>query len=85
MDFSNSVIMPREDFMELSTVAWANPPKSLGDRTATVVQTILICSTLAGAFAAATRSWTKSMKQLEDAKLANKITELEETEKTRNK
>lgn len=84
IDFSNSVIMPRDDFEELTTVAFGQHT-SLGERTASVVQTFLICATLAGAFIAATKSWKKSMVELDDAKLANKIMEAEELQKIQNR
>lgn len=84
LDLSQSVIMPRDDFEELTTVAFGQHT-SLGERTASVVQTVLVCASLAGAFIAATKSWKKSMVELDDAKLANKITELEEIDRIRTK
>lgn len=82
IDFSNSVIMPREDAQELMLTAF-DQHTSLGERAASVVQTALVCASLAGAFAAATWSWVKAMKKLEDAKLANTITEAEELRRIR--
>jgi len=49
-DLANSVIMPREDFIELSTVAFDNHRvPSLSERTAQVTQTTFVLGALAGA------------------------------------
>jgi len=49
-DLANSVILPREDFIELSTVAFDNHRiPSIGERTAQAAQTTIVLSALAGA------------------------------------
>lgn len=65
MDFSNSVIMPREDFIELQTAAWDQLPLSVKDRVATTIQTTSICLGIATAVVAGTWGWAKAMDWLD--------------------
>lgn len=58
---AESVIMPREDFLELSEAAWNQPTPTLGQRAATTVQTTLFCAALAGAVAAASWGWATAV------------------------
>ena len=80
LDLSTSVIMPRDDFQELVTVAF-NQTTTTGERVATSVQTFVFCTTVVTAFAGGMWAWYKSMAKLEDKKLANNIMEAEEISK----
>lgn len=73
MDFSKSVIMPREDFEELATVAF-NQKTSVGERSASVAQFTLFCALFVGSFAFATRFWRKEMVALEKIKYDKELT-----------
>ena len=66
LDFANSVIMPREDFIELQTAAWDTTPTTVGTRIASTVQTTLVCAVLAGAFTAGCWGWAKATDWLEE-------------------
>jgi len=58
----NSVIMPREDFMELSQVAFDNSHvPGFGERAGQVTQTTFILGAVAGAFVACAWGWAKAM------------------------
>ena len=85
MDFSNSVILPREDFIELSTVAWNQPPTTVGERIGTTVQTTLFFTAMTAAFSVGTYAWYRLMSKLEKEKTANAIYEAETIENIRNK
>lgn len=85
MDFSNSVIMPREDFIELSAVAWNQPPTSPAERIASTLQTTAFFTVAALAFSVSTWAWYRLMSKLEDKKLENAIYEAETIEKIQNK
>lgn len=61
-DLSNSVILPREDFLEMSQVAFDNQHvPSAGERTASVLQTTAVFGVMAGAIAAATWGYAKAI------------------------
>lgn len=61
-DLSNSVIMPREDFIELSTVAFDNSHvPTAGERVANTAQAISVFAGIAGAVTAATWGWAKAV------------------------
>jgi len=60
MELSQSVIMPREDFQELQIAAWDND-QTLGDRVATIVQTTIVITIVATAFAGGTWAYAKAM------------------------
>ena len=77
MDLSNSVILPREDFIELQQVAWDSTPAAVKTR---VAQTIQSTTTMVGAaaiFVGATWGWVKAMDWLDGRRTANKIYEAE--------
>ncbi len=80
MDLANSVILPREDFIELSTVAWNQPPTSAKERVATTLQTSTIFMGAALAFGAGSWIWYKAMARLEDKKHENLIAEIDARE-----
>lgn len=61
MDLSQSVIMPREDFVELQEAAWSSLPQSFGDRAASMMQTTVVCTVLAGAVVASSWGVAKAM------------------------
>ena len=67
MDFSNSVIMPREDFIELSTVAFDNNnPVPIKERLATTAQTTATCAIIGSAFVLGTWGYVKAHDWLEE-------------------
>jgi hypothetical protein len=83
-DLSNSVIMPREDFIELSTVAFDNSHvPTAGERVATTVQTLTVFSGLAAAVTAATWGWAKAVdwreKKQHERELAKRQFDLDHT------
>lgn len=66
-DFSNSVIMPREDFVELSQVAFDNHHiPSFGERVANTAQVTAVFGGMAAAVAVGTWGWAKAVDWLED-------------------
>jgi hypothetical protein len=66
-ELNESVIMPREDFIELSTVAFDNSHvPSASERVANVLQTTFIFGGVAGAVAAGTWGWAKAIDWLEE-------------------
>lgn len=76
MDFSNSVILPREDFEELQTAAWDQNPVATSERLASIAQTTILCVVLAGAVTAGSWGWAqavnwRSEKVLERARKAH--------------
>lgn len=85
LDLSSSVILPREDYIELCTTAWGQDPTPLGERIATTVQTIIVCAAIGGALAAPAWAWLKAGVKLEDKKLANDIAAAEAKQKIYNK
>jgi hypothetical protein len=69
-DLSESVIMPREDFYELSTVAFDNSHvPSATERVGQSIQTIAVFGALAGAVGAATWMCVKAQDWLETRRL----------------
>lgn len=74
MDLSSSVIMPREDFIELTTCAFNQPPTSPAERVAVTLQTTIIFAGIAAAFSGATYVWYRLMSKLESEKTENEIT-----------
>lgn len=85
MNLSDSVILPREDFIELQTVAWNQPPQSASERIASITHTTTIVAVLTVAWGAGCWAWYKAMAKLEDKKLANSLTELEEQDRLRTR
>lgn len=83
IDFSNSVILPRDEYIELSTTAWGQNT-TVADRVAGTLQTTAFCTVLVAAFSAGTYVWYKAMSKLEDKKLANDILAAEEKQKIYN-
>lgn len=61
MDLENSVILPREDFLELQAVAWNQPPATRKERAESVTQSTLIFAGIAAAWAAGTWGWVTAM------------------------
>jgi hypothetical protein len=75
-DFSNSVIIPREDFIELQTVAFDNQhDTTVGERIGTIIQTTTVLAGVAGAFAAASWGWAKAMDWYETKQHERKLAE----------
>lgn len=69
-NLSDSVIMPREDFIELSTVAFDNSHvPSLGERVGQTAQTTLIFAGMSAAFLAASWGRMKAQDWLEERRL----------------
>lgn len=58
---TNSVILPVEDFRELSEVAWNQPPATGKERVESVLQTTAIVAACAAAFSAASWGWAKAV------------------------
>lgn len=86
MDFSKSVIMPRDDFEELQIAAWSQVPTPAGERVASIIHTSTVLGVLTAAFSVGTWVWYKAAEKLEEKKYANKIAEIEfEAEKLPNK
>lgn len=68
MDLSNSVIIPREDFLELQEVAF-NQHFTTSERVAGTLQAVIVMTALAGAVTAASWSWAKAMDWHDERKL----------------
>lgn len=78
-DFSNSVIMPREDFIELTAVAYDNSHvPTLGERVAQTTQTTAIFGGMTLAVVGASWGWAKAMDWLEERNYKRKIRALED-------
>lgn len=66
-DLNNSVIMPREDFIELSTVAFDNSHvPSFGERTGSIIQTTFVLGAVAASVTAAAWGISKATDWLEN-------------------
>ena len=77
-DLSNSVIMPREDFVELSTVAFDNSHvPSAGERIASVTQTTAVFAVMGGAIVLVTAGCTKVIDWYETRVHNRKLAELQ--------
>lgn len=73
-DLSNSVIMPREDFIELSTAAFDNSHvPSVGERVGTTVQTTMVFAGIAAAVTAGSWGWAKAMEFLEEKRFQREM------------
>lgn len=70
MNLENSVILPREDFVELQEAAWAMPSTTPGERVASTVQTSIICFAVAAAVTAGTWGWAKACDWKDERALA---------------
>lgn len=70
MNLENSVILPREDFVELQEAAWAQPTATLGNRVASTLQTTIICFSAAAAVTAGTWGWAKACDWKDERALA---------------
>lgn len=77
MDFNNSVIMPREDFLEMQAVAWNQPTPSGKERVAQTAQTTLIFAAMSGAVVAGSYGWAKAMDWLDEKRFQRKMRENE--------
>lgn len=77
MELSNSVILPREDFVELQTAAWSQTPASAKDRIAGTVQTTIIFGAMAAAVTAGTWGWAKAVDWREERAFQRRQRELE--------
>lgn len=73
-DLNESVIMPREDFLELSEAAW-NQTYTTGERIAGVAQTTITVFGISAAVAAGTWGWAKALDWLEDRRYKRVIAE----------
>ena len=69
MDFSNSVILPREDFVELQTAAWDQTPPTASERAASILHTTILVGSIAGAVTAGTWGWAKAVDWLEERRI----------------
>jgi hypothetical protein len=68
-DLQNSVIMPREDFIELSQVAFDNAHvPTFGERAGQITQTTMVLGALTGAFVMSAWGWAKAMDWFETRK-----------------
>lgn len=85
MDLSNSVVMPREDFIELSTAAWDHHPTPPSERFAQTLQTSTIFMAMAAAFSVGTWVWYRLMSQLEKEKLEHRIAAADHVDDLRKK
>lgn len=81
MDFSNSVILPREDFIELQENALT--PLSAGQRIAGTVQTTIIFGALTAASVAGVYGWAKIMDWLEERRFQRTMRKNAQTTTTR--
>jgi hypothetical protein len=78
MDLSESVIMPREDFIELSTVAFDNHHvPSVSERVGSTLQTTIVFGALAAAVTAGTWGYVKAHDWLEEKNFRRRIAERE--------
>lgn len=77
MDFSKSVIMPREDFQELEIAAWDHHPTPTSERIAQSIQTSLVFAGMSAAFSVGMLVWYKLQSKLQDEKHQDKMTELD--------
>lgn len=77
-DLNNSVIMPREDFIELSSVAFDNSHiPSAGERIGSVVQATAVLSAFAGSITAIGWGISKAIDWNEKRKHERKLAELQ--------
>lgn len=81
-DLKNSVILPREDFLELQTAAWDPNSLTVNSRIATTVQTTLVFAAMAGAVAAGTWGWAKAMDWKEKRSFDRKMAWIKKENKT---
>lgn len=73
MDLNQSVIMPREDFMELQIAAWDKDPTPLKERVAQSAQTTFVMSMLAAVTVAGTWGCVKAVDWLEQRRIDRQI------------
>lgn len=64
LDLSNSFVLPREDFYELTASAYNNPTN--GQRVAQVLQNTTVFAGVAGMFIAAAWGWAKAVNWLDE-------------------
>lgn len=69
---SESVIMPREDFLELSAAAYDPNSTTFQTRLASTAQTTIVFAVMAGAVTAGTYGWAKAVDWLEMRRAARK-------------
>jgi|SRR5881398_918091 len=77
LDLSNSVILPREDYQELSEAAWNQTPTAIKDRLAQTAQTTIVCTLLVGAISGGMYVYYKLQSKLEDKKHEQRLAEIE--------
>ena len=70
MNLENSVIIPRDDFVELQEAAWTAPPATIGERVGSTLQTTIICFGVAAAVTAGTWGWAKACDWKDERSLA---------------
>lgn len=73
MKLSESVILPREDFIELQTAAWDQKPISVKEQAKSVVQTYVVFAGLAAFSTAGIWGWAKIMDWKEERALARTL------------
>jgi hypothetical protein len=83
MDLSNSVIMPREDFLELQAVSSSQTPTTTSDRLATTAQTFAFFAILAGSVTAGSWGWAKAMDWYDSKKFDREIANAERVQTTK--
>ena len=73
-ELKDHVIIPRDHLVELETVAYDNSHvPTVGERTGSIIQTILVAGAAAGAFAAGSWGWAKAMDFLDERKFRRQM------------
>lgn len=83
-NLENSVILPREDFLELQQVAWDQNPPSTKERIASTAQTTAVCFVMAGAFGAGTWAWAKAVDWRDERKFKREMAKAEKASTLRS-
>lgn len=73
MELSESVIMPREDFLELQVAAWDQTPPTLSTRVAQATQATYVCVMLGAVVVGVTWGMTKAVDWLDERELKRQI------------
>lgn len=71
-DLNETVIMPREDFLELQAATYDPNSTTLATRAASTAQTALVFGSMAGAVVAGSWGWAKAMDWLEERNFQRK-------------
>lgn len=73
MDISKSVILPREDFLELQANSFNRPPMSFNQRAASALQTAVYLTVLSVSITAMSYGWAKAMDWLDQKKFDRRL------------